>query len=410
MKHVTRPVLTALAAALLSTSPALQAQPRGTPAFAPLTATQVEAQRTAERLAATQYRNVVPVTGSNPAMMRLEQRFENQRFEVTRRMEAAPAMAPTMTTRASTPSTMTYIGSPTAPMAAGSNVIPAMPDARPGECFALVQVPERFASYEREFEARAASERIETTPPRYENVTEQYVVQEAYERVEVIPAQFRTVTEQVEVAAPSSQYVASEPVYETITERVLETPARSVWKPGRGPVERIDNATGEIMCLVEEPAVYRNVTRRVLKAPAEAREVPVPGQYQLVSRRVLERPAEVRRVVVPEQIGTRTVRRMVQPGGVQRIAIPAQMAKTTVRELVQPASLEWRSVLCETNMTPETIRRVQAALAREGYNPGPMDGRLNRSTLAALNQYQRARKLPEDQYLNLQTMRSLGVG
>lgn len=408
MKHLTRPVVTAAAAALLAMAPALQAQPRGTPAFAPLTSTQVEAQRTAELLAATQYRNVVPVYTSNPAMTRL-----NERFEVTRQLDASPVVStrPAASARsqpvASAP--ISYIGAPQAAVGS-SNVIPAMPDARAGECFALVQVPERFATYQREYEARAASERIETTPPRYENVTEQYVVQEAYERVEVIPPQFRMVTEQVEVAAPSSQYVASEPVYETITERVLETPARSVWKLGRGPVERIDHATGDIMCLVEEPAVYRNVTRRVLKAPAEAREVAVPGQYQLVNRRVLERPAEVRRVVVPQQIGTRTVRRMVQPGGVQRIAVPAQLATTTVRELVQPASLEWRSVLCETNMTPENIRRVQAALLREGFNPGPLDGRLNRSTLAALNQYQRARNLPEDQYLNLQTMRALGVG
>ena len=395
---------------LLAVAGTVQAQPRGTPAFAPLTSTQVEAQRTAELLAATQHRNVVPVYSSNPAMTRL-----NDRFEVTRQLDAAPVVSSrAVTTTTATRSQpvvsapISYIGAPQAAVGS-SNVIPAMPDARPGECFALVQVPERFATYQREYEARAASERIETTPPRYESVTEQYVVQEAYERVEVIPAQFRMVTEQVEVAAPSSQYVASEPVYETITERVLETPARSVWKLGRGPVERIDHATGDIMCLVEEPAVYRNVTRRVLKAAAEAREVAVPGQYQWVNRRVLDRPAEVRRVVVPQQIGTRTVRRMVQPGGVQRIAIPAQRATTTVRELVQPASLEWRSVLCETNMTPETIRRVQAALLREGYNPGAMDGRLNRSTLAALNQYQRARNLPEDQYLNLQTLQALGV-
>lgn len=397
-----------IATLLLSVAGAVQAQPRGTPAFAPLTSTQVESQRTAELLAATQYRNVVPVYTSNPAMTRL-----NERFEVTRQLDASPVVstrpAPGARSQPVASAPISYIGAPQAAVGS-SNVIPAMPDARAGECFALVQVPERFATYQREYEARAASERIETTPPRYENVTEQYVVQEAYERVEVIPAQFRMVTEQVEVAAPSSQYVASEPVYETITERVLETPARSVWKLGRGPVERIDHATGDIMCLVEEPAVYRNVTRRVLKAPAEAREVAVPGQYQLVNRRVLERPAEVRRVVVPQQIGTRTVRRMVQPGGVQRIAVPAQLATTTVRELVQPASLEWRSVLCETNMTPENIRRVQAALLREGFNPGPLDGRLSRSTLAALNQYQRARNLPEDQYLNLQTMRALGVG
>ena len=163
------------------------------------------------------------------------------------------------------------------------------------------------------------------------------------------------------------------------------------------------------MCLVEEPAIYKTVSRRVLKAPAEAREVPVPAQYSTVTRRVIDRPAEVRRVVVPEQVATRTVRKLVEPGGVRRIPIPAQTGSTTVRELVEPARLEWRSVLCETNMTQQNIQRVQEALAREGYNPGPIDGRLNGQTLAALNQYQRARSLPEDRYLNMDTVRALGI-
>ena len=243
----------------------------------------------------------------------------------------------------------------------------------------------------------------------HKTVTEQYIAQEAFERLETIPATFKNVTEQVEVAPASVRYVSTEPVYENVSEQVLEQPARTVWKRGSGPIQRIDNSTGEIMCLVEEPAIYKTVSRRVLKAPAEAREVPVPAQYSTVTRRVIDRPAEVRRVVVPEQVATRTVRKLVEPGGVRRIPIPAQTGSTTVRELVEPARLEWRSVLCETNMTQQNIQRVQEALAREGYNPGPIDGRLNGQTLAALNQYQRARSLPEDRYLNMDTVRALGI-
>lgn len=42
---------------------------------------------------------------------------------------------------------------------------------------------------------------------------------------------------------------------------------------GRGPVEKLDQATGEIMCLVEVPAEYRTVTKRVQVSPPGAREV-----------------------------------------------------------------------------------------------------------------------------------------
>ena len=417
MTLVTRNLMTLTAGLLAAAASTVHAQPRAnapgsTPTFATLSSGEAQANRTAELLAATQQRNITPTYTSNPAMNRLGQSFTvTRQTQSDNTMLAKAAPMPQATQYTATSSYTNNVPPPVSgyAMPAGSNVIPAMPDARAGECFALVKMPERFNTYQKEYEVRAASERIETIPPRYENVTEQFVAQEAYERVEVVPAQFRMVTEQVEVAAPSSRYVSSEPVYETITEQVLEQPARTSWKLGRGPVERIDNATGDIMCLVEEPAIYKNVTRRVLKAPAEAREVTVPGQYTTVSRRVLERPAEVRRVVVPEQLATRTVRRQVEPGAIRRIPIPAQLGTTTVRELTEPARLEWRSVLCETNMTTGNIQRVQAALMREGFNPGPVDGRLNSQTISALNAYQRARNLPEDRYLNMETVRALGV-
>lgn len=322
------------------------------------------------------------------------------------RYEAIPAPAPSYeVAAAAAPVSDAYANS----YNLGGNSIPAMPNARPGECFALARIPEKFRSYEKQYELRAASERLETTPPRYENVTEQYVVAEAFERMEVVPASFKNLTETVEAAPPSSRYVTTEPVYENVTERVLEQPARTVWKRGSGPIQRIDNGTGEIMCLVEEPAIYKNITRRVLKTPADVREIPVPGQTTTITRRVIDRPAEVRRVLVPEQIGTRTVRRLVEPGQVRRIPIPAQTGTTTVRELVEPARLEWRPVLCETNMTPEVIGRVQQALAAAGFNPGPVNGRLSAETVNALNLYQRSRNLPEDRYLNIDTVRALGV-
>ena len=385
----------------------------GGPGFPATSNGQYEQKRTAELLAESQMRN--SGVRSSSTVGRLDDRMQVTRrssdsADTYTRTSSVPPPAPvysnyTVASAAPVVSAPTY-GAGYAP---GSNSIPPMPDARAGECFALVKIPEQFRTYQKEYELRAASERVETTPPRYEMVTEQYVVREAYERMEVVPATFRTVTEQVEVAPPSVRYQSTEPVYENITEQVLEQPARTVWKRGSGPIQRIDNATGEIMCLVEEPAVYKTVTRRVLKTPAQVQEIPVPGQVGTVTKQVIDRPAEVRRVVVPEQIGTRTVRKLVEPGGVRRIPVPAQMGTTTVRELVEPGRLEWRAVLCQTNMNPDVISRVQTALANNGYNPGPVNGRLGPETIAALNQYQRARQLPVDQYLNMETVRSLGV-
>ena len=77
------------------------------------------------------------------------------------------------------------------------------------------------------------------------------------------------------------------PVYENVTERILVKPAYTTWKKGRGPIEKINQATGEIMCLVEVPAEYRTVTKRVLKTPAGTKKVTIPAVYKTVKKRIM---------------------------------------------------------------------------------------------------------------------------
>lgn len=234
----------------------------------------------------------------------------------------------------------------TAPLA-GEAELPMLPPARPGECFALVRVPAQYRERLQVSQRAPASESLIASPRRYAVGSETYVQREAYEQTELEPA-------------------GSRGGYELLSEQVLEQPARLVWRRGSGPVQRIDQATGDIYCLVEEPAVYRTVSRPVQKSPSG-----------------------LRRVVVPEQLGSRPAARLIDPGSVERVSVPAQLESRWERELVTPERYEWRSVLCPTNMTPEVIARVQQSLRAEGYDPGPVDGVLGARTQRALAQYQR---------------------
>jgi peptidoglycan hydrolase-like protein with peptidoglycan-binding domain len=56
-----------------------------------------------------------------------------------------------------------------------------------------------------------------------------------------------------------------------------------------------------------------------------------------------------------------------------------------------------------------TIREVQRQLASRGYNPGPADGVLGRSTRAALSEFQRTQNLPVTGRADSQTLAALGV-
>ena len=287
--------------------------------------------------------------------------------------------------------------------------LPPMPPAIPGQCFALVKKPEKYRRVQQRVVTKPATERVVTTPAQYATEMREVITRPAYEQLRVVPAQFRQVSERVQVKPESVQYVSTPPQYQTVTERVMVRPARTVWKPGRGPIERLDNATGEIMCLVEEPAQYQTYTKQVVAQPGGVREVRQPAQFQQVTRTVVAQPARVERVSVPAQTARVPVQRLVQPAGQQRVAVPAEYGTVERHELVEPARLEWRPVLCQTNITPQVIMQIQSALASQGFHPGPIDGVIGQQTISAMNAFQQSRGLPVDRYLNIETIRALGI-
>lgn len=59
-------------------------------------------------------------------------------------------------------------------------------------------------------------------------------------------------------------------------------------------------------------------------------------------------------------------------------------------------------------VSPDLIRRVQQALARAGYNPGPVDGVSGPRTVAAIKQFQQDNNLASGE-LTRETLRTLGV-
>jgi len=258
-----------------------------------------------------------------------------------------------------------------------------LPDAKPGECYAKVITPPKFATRTEEVVVQDASERIDTIPAKFELAEQTVVVKEASrrisvtpavfgeefekievrpaetswvlsgsgsapaspgalegivrsgielagvaagscfreyytqaeyktetsrflkregsERIVVIPAQYETVDERVVVKEGFTRNVDVPATYRTESESVLVEPARSVWKKGRGPIEKIDNTTGEIMCLVEVPARYETLTKTVLDKPSSTKSVDVPSVYKTIKVRRLVKPAsETREVIEPE--------------------------------------------------------------------------------------------------------------
>lgn len=310
---------------------------------------------------------------------------------------------------------------------------------------------------------------------KFEDVQDQVLTKEAYDVISVKDAEYQWVEKQVLVSEASSRLEEIPAVYQTVKEKVIDVPAHTIWKKGTGPIQRLNEATGEIMCLVDVPATYKTVTREVLASPATTREIAIPAQYEMVKVKqlvnptsqmstnvpaeykyvtvtkkiadptfvwhdvhdlsmskasrtgnqiclteqppkyetvtstVVKTPAQTTEIEIPAEYTVMQVRKLVTAAQQNVIEIPAEYETVKLRQVDHEGFMEWRSILCETNMNTETITGIQQALKDRGYNPGVVDGIIGRDTMNAVNKFQTDNSLPVDTYLNMDTIKALRV-
>ena len=239
------------------------------------------------------------------------------------------------------------------------------PNAIAGKCYARCFTPDEYEMKEQEIVDKPASFRFERVAAVYTTVYDTQVIKAAYKKTILIPAE-----------------------YDLITEDQLVTAASQKWVKGKADKNCLsaDPKDCEVWCLVEEPAVYRKVTRKVEKTPAYTQEVDVPAITKVSPRQQLVQEAYDRRVEIPATYKTIMARILVKKGGFQG----------------------WKEVLCEQDVTTNRITQIQNALKREGYDPGPVDNTLGPKTKEALIKFQQDKGLPVGN-LNMETMNALGV-
>lgn len=226
-------------------------------------------------------------------------------------------------------------------------------------------------------------------PAEYRTVSLQVVDKPATVRTVEVPATYKTVKTTVVSKPATTEEIVIPAVYETVTRRVVD----------QAPT------TKEIVI----PATFKTVEKRVIDTPASSRKVPVPAVYETVKRRVVDVPASFREETIPAVYKTVSRQVIDQQASSREVEVPAQYETLSYRVKVAEGKLEQRAVLCETNATPNKIMEIQRALSAAGFDPGPIDGQLRALTMQAVNAYQQSKGLPVDGYLNLETVKSLGV-
>jgi len=236
--------------------------------------------------------------------------------------------------------------------------------------------------------------------------------EEGYVREIKQPAEYRTLTRQV-VATPATVRTVEIPAtYKTVKTRVVASPARTEETTIPATFKTVSRqvvATAASSREIPVPAIMGTVQRQVVDTPASTRQIPVAAVMQTLSRRVVDTPASFREEVIPAVF--RTVERQVvdTPATTREIDVPAQFETLSYQFKVSEAKADRRAVLCETNASPAKIMEIQRALRSAGYNPGAIDGVIRGQTMNAVNQYQQAKGLPVDGFLNLDTVKALGV-
>jgi len=327
-----------------------------------------------------------------------------------------------------------------------------MANAKPGECYVLIIKDPVYRTESLKKLVKEAGERIEIVPPVYkavkvhvtseeiqevvpavyETVKERVMVKPAATRLESVPAVFEDVEERVMVKPASKKATEVPAVNEDVTERKLVREAYTTWKPGtQTSIQKIDEKSGEIFCLVEVPAEYQTVTTRVLKTPATIVYEDIPAEYQTVKKTVLKTPETTRSVPVPAEYADREVTKLVkpattvskvvpvnyerevmtqvQPASEKRVPVPAEYENVEQKVQISPATEYCTQILCDVNATPNKIMEIQKALQAAGFYTGPIDGGLGPNTMAAVTAYQQAKGLRADGYLSVETIKALGI-
>ena len=263
------------------------------------------------------------------------------------------------------------------------------------DCIKEAAIPATYETQTEQVLKKAASSRIEVVPATYETVTEQVMTKAASSRIEVIPATYKTVTEQVmvkpvtyrtstvpaEYERQTEQYVTKEAStriervpakYETQTETIETSPASTKWVKKKADRNCLSADPNDclVWCLVEVPAQYRTITKKVrvgcadgytdsgddctrtieipaeygtrtfntVKTAASTRQVEVPAEYKTITKKVIDTPASTRTVEIPAQYSTITKKVVKTPATTRTVEIPAEYTTRSFKVVKNAAS------------------------------------------------------------------------
>ena len=136
-------------------------------------------------------------------------------------------------------------------------------------------------------------------PEQYKTVAEEIIVEEQKSKKEVIPAKYETIEKVIEIKPASKKVITTPAKYEFIEEKILIEKEKNIWKKGVNPAQKLNGATGEIMCLIKVPAKYKVIKKRVVKSPSISKVIETPAETKTIKIKKLIAEASIKETSTP---------------------------------------------------------------------------------------------------------------
>lgn len=146
--------------------------------------------------------------------------------------------------------------------------------------------------------------------PKYKTITSKILATAASERIVITPATYKTVKRKIITDSTTAKLIPTVAKYKHVKDKVEIEPARTEWR------KTVCNNKGcnqsEVVCLVEVPTTYREITKRIVLEPAVEKKVAVSPTFKTVYVQEMMTPASSKSIVIPATYQTLAQKKKVE--------------------------------------------------------------------------------------------------
>lgn len=227
---------------------------------------------------------------------------------------------------------------------------PRVDHTAPNVCYGKVKIDAKWAIKKERHLVSPESKTAVNIPARYEWTNKTVVVKPAFvKHIKVAPV-YKTVWDNVVVVPQRSKQECKAAQWAWREKKVLVKKAHKVWKKQYKDPTKVQShsgkPTGEVMCVVDVPAVWNTVKEKYLQSPRKCWNRVIPPVYSKRERKVVEKPAYTRTVPVPAVTKVVEYKKLVEAARTKYLVKPPVYKWVEKKYVTAPESYRWQKVNC----------------------------------------------------------------